>query len=407
MNIFKKIILAYLLVFINLSFLQAQGVSWSQKSDFLGSERTWAVSFSIGTKGYVGTGGSNGSYTNDFWEFDPENDIWTQKANVGGSPRGFAVGFSIGDKGYIGLGSRLAEVRNDFWEYDPTTNSWSQKAIFPGQGKVGATAFSIGDKGYVGTGGPSNTIGNETREFWEYNPQTNSWLQKSDFGGAARDRAVGFSIGSKGFIGTGYYYDGSNTVNYNDFWEYNPDTDSWTEKAEYPGGGTHSGAGFALGSNNGYIGMGYLDRTDFWKYDLNSDSWSQILYFEAPGRIALTSCSINGKGYVGLGYRATMSGTIFYNDWWELRDETLSIESVDFISSKIFKVFPNPALDIVNVASERPNIEIKEFIIYDIRGKEQLRTINNSINVSALTSGAYFIKINTSKGVFTKRFIKK
>ena len=32
----------------------------------------------------------------------------------------------------------------------------------------------------------------------------NTWTQKADFGGTARSSAVGFSIGSKGYIGTGY-----------------------------------------------------------------------------------------------------------------------------------------------------------------------------------------------------------
>jgi hypothetical protein len=31
-------------------------------------------------------------------------DTWTQKADVGGEAREFAVGFSIGNKGYIGTG---------------------------------------------------------------------------------------------------------------------------------------------------------------------------------------------------------------------------------------------------------------------------------------------------------------
>lgn len=285
--------------------------------------------------------------------------------------------------------------------------SWSQKALFPGQGKLKAVGFSIGDKGYVGTGNSSRTIGTETNEFWEYNPSTNSWLQKSDFGGDVRSRAVGFSIGSKGFIGTGYHFDGTSTVRYNDFWEYDPITNRWVEKAEYPGEGGVDCAGFSLGSNNGYIGMGYLVETDFWKYDLSTDSWSQILYFEGNGRIALTSCSINNKGYVGMGYYVPQTGTVTLNDFWELQDETLSIKSNEFSSSKEFKVFPIPATDVINVTSKNQSINIKELINYDINGKEQFRTNNEAINVNTLLSGTYFIKINTIDGVFTKRFIKK
>ena len=58
------------------------------------------------------------------------------------------------------------------------------------------------------------------KDFWEYDPSSNTWAQKADFGGPARYAAVGFSIGLKGYIGTGY--DGGYQ---NDFWEYGPLTD--------------------------------------------------------------------------------------------------------------------------------------------------------------------------------------
>ena len=56
-------------------------------------------------------------------------------------------------------------LTNDFWEYNPTTNSWSQKEIFPGSNRDKAVGFSINDKGYVGTGSSSTSIGNETRRI--------------------------------------------------------------------------------------------------------------------------------------------------------------------------------------------------------------------------------------------------
>jgi len=49
-----------------------------------------------------------------------------------------------------------------------------------------------------------------------------AWTQKADFGGTAREQAVGFFIGSKGYIGTGW--DGINV--YKDFWEYDPATNA-------------------------------------------------------------------------------------------------------------------------------------------------------------------------------------
>jgi hypothetical protein len=69
---------------------RAQG-TWTQKADFGGTERLSAVGFSIGTKGYIGTGGKypDPPYS-DFWEYDPATDVWTQKADFAGSPREYA-----------------------------------------------------------------------------------------------------------------------------------------------------------------------------------------------------------------------------------------------------------------------------------------------------------------------------
>ena len=118
---------------------------------------------------------------------------WIAKANFGGVTRRYAVGFSIGTKGYIGTGTD-GTSRDDFWEYDPTTNVWTQKANFAGGVRSNAVGFSIGTKGYVGTGYGASGI---TNDFWEYNPVANTWTAKANFGGGNRASAVGFFIGTE------------------------------------------------------------------------------------------------------------------------------------------------------------------------------------------------------------------
>src|SRR5688572_13963097 len=61
---------------------------------------------------------------------------------------------------------------------------WTQKADFPGAAKISTVGFSILGKGYVGTG----TIlpDNYSKEFWEFDPVSNTWTQKADFGGEGR-----------------------------------------------------------------------------------------------------------------------------------------------------------------------------------------------------------------------------
>src|ERR1035437_10915125 len=78
-----------------------------------------------------------------------------------------------------------------------------------------------------------------------------TWVQKANIGGSAtRDRAVGFSIPNivKGYIGMG----SDNGGILNDFWEYNPLNNTWTQKANYPGLGNNGDMGFYIGSK-GYI----------------------------------------------------------------------------------------------------------------------------------------------------------
>jgi len=240
--------------------------TWTQKADFGGTARDYVVGFSIGSKGYIGTGVDSWDKTKDFWEYDPQTNTWTQKADFGGTARIAAVGFSIGDKGYIGTGS----VTKDFWEYDPQTNTWTQKADFGGGLRSQAVGFSIGDKGYIGTGWNGSSV---LKDFWEYDPQINTWTQKADFGGTARWGVVGFSVGNSGYIGLGY--DGllGEGTSRKDLWNYDKEMDTWTQKADFSGSARWEAVGFSIGSK-GYIGTGKDKRGstvyimgDFWEYD--------------------------------------------------------------------------------------------------------------------------------------------
>src|SRR5258708_2831821 len=79
--------------------------------------------------------------------------------------------------------------------------SWTQRANFPGVGRHFPFSFSINAKGYIGGG--ESWSHQLTKDFWEYNPATNTWTQKADYGGPAMEAGVGFSIGSYGYAGLG------------------------------------------------------------------------------------------------------------------------------------------------------------------------------------------------------------
>jgi hypothetical protein len=209
---------------------------WTPAADFPGTERSSAVTFSIGNKVYAGLGITFNNFDNynrtlqsDFWEYDPITKVWAKKADFPGGGRLSAFGFSIGSKGYVGLGvDQLSYPENtpqtDFWEYDPATDSWTRKANFPGAGRLQGVGFSIGHMGYVGLGISTESPFTLEKDFWAYDPLTDAWSQKTDLPALGRYSPVGFSIGDRGYVGTGATRDSGTAMD--DFWEYDPQTDT-------------------------------------------------------------------------------------------------------------------------------------------------------------------------------------
>lgn len=79
--------------------------------------------------------------------------------------------------------------------------------------------------------------------------------------------------------------------------------------------------------------------------------------------------------------------------------------SIEDISKTAFKIYPNPASDIITIESSD---EIKEVMIFDMLGKKVSYSTKNQINISGLVSGIYFVHAefeNNAKMV--RRIVKK
>jgi N-acetylneuraminic acid mutarotase len=238
--------------------------SWAQKANFPGANRNAPIGFSIGTKGYYGTGSTMTSKLKDFWEYNSITNSWLQKRDFPGAARELAIAFSIGSKGYLGIGAGSAYYLNDFWEYNPVNDTFIQKANFPGDKRSRSACFPIMNKGYVATGEDSNGI-KLLNDFWEYNPSNNSWSKKANFPALGRIHPVGVGIGAKGYVGTGF--NGVISTFYSDFWEYNPSNNSWTQIANFGGTTRYKAIAFVIGLKM-YVGAGEHSTAvyDFWEY---------------------------------------------------------------------------------------------------------------------------------------------
>lgn len=372
---------------------------WTQKANFPVAT-VFATGFSIGNMGYIGTG-TNGSYTNTFYEYNPVTNAWVQKANFGGATRAGAVSFSIGNLGYIGTGTSGSMKYKDFWQYNPLTNAWTQLADFGGTPRYQGAGFSIGSKGYIGAG---NDAAGYQNDFWEYDPTGNTWTQEANVGTLGRYRCFGFSAGAKGYIGCGQ----NTTFNLvNDFWEYDTTSNTWTQKANVGGGPRYDAACFAIG-NYGYIGTGWNGPLqDLWQYDPLTNTWLQKSSFGGVARGAATGFSIGNRGYIGTGG----TGGPYLQDFWEYTPDSATSISDAHSSTFDFQLVPNPATEFTVCQLPATFKENATLRVFDATGKE-IYSIHPErakciLPVSIWPKGIYTMYITSGNKKAIKKFVKQ
>jgi N-acetylneuraminic acid mutarotase len=221
-----------------------------------------------------------------------------KKANVSGN-RDAAVCFTIGDKLYMGGGAG----KKDFYEYTPSTDTWVQKEDIPGvtESRAFGVGVAINGKGYVGLGGDNDNT-TLKKDWWEYDPTNDTWTQKADFIGVARDGSAFFVVNNKAYIVGGT----DNRFVYGDVYEYNPTNDTWIQMAaNYPQGPIIFGTGFSIG-NYGYItcGAAQAEYTATYQFDPQSYTWKRMADFTGTPRQTAIGFSVNNMGYVGGGQQS-------------------------------------------------------------------------------------------------------
>ena len=341
---------------------------WIKRDSVNGPGKSASTAFSIGLKGYIGFGLADNGYKRSLYAYDPITDDWDKMESLGGVSGGglervTPVSFVINGKAYIGLGNGNNPYFKDFWEYDPATNTWTQKADFGGTGRQ-AVAFAIDSFGYAGTG---LDINGYTSDFWKYNPNTNSWSVIAPFGGGNRKQAVAFAMDGKGYVGTGD--DGAFT---NDFWIYTPSADLWTPIASFPGTPRYAATAIA-DFPDAIVGLGY-DNTlnctsDLWRYNANTNSWVQLADFTGGARSNAVGFVIQQHAYIGCGYS---SNGQFLDDFYEYGN-LININKIADNNSIKCKVYPNPVSFYCNIELEGTKTDEISLEVYNTLGAIWLR----------------------------------
>ncbi len=191
---------------------------------------------------------------------------------------------------------------------------WFKKADYNQSARTSAVGFAIGTGGFIGTGYDSATY---KRNFSVYIQASDTWVAVTSMGGAtgsglSRSGASSFVIGTKAYVCCGQ---NSNPFNL-DCWEYDAGADIWTQKANFAGTPRRSAAGFELGGN-GYIACGQDIsgfKNDLWMYNVSSNTWtSKAAYPGTPRRLPV-AFTIGSKAYVGTGDDGAFKGDFFKYD---------------------------------------------------------------------------------------------
>lgn len=144
----------------------------------------------------------------------------------------------------------------------------------------------------------------------------------------------------------------------------------------------------------------YVDcRNDFGTYNGTA---SMMAYSSAPGSIGRKDSYYGGPASY---FQGAMDDFRYWNraltqeEVEYLCQFDLGLEEKEGLSNFSFKVFPNPANDLVQIQASNIS-EVEEFKILSVDGKEVMSSeLNGAIDVSSLSQGMYTVSLFDKSGV--------
>jgi N-acetylneuraminic acid mutarotase len=228
-------------------------------------------------------------------------DVWIKRDSVNGPPRAACASFELNGEAFVLTGVDLTDFKRKMYSYDLEQDDWDAEIVLGGETGTGlerssAIAFGAAGYGFTGLGAGASA---SFKDLWRYDPETESWTQMADFAGTARTGAIAFSIDDVGFVGTGQDDGGLK----DDFYKYDPSTNAWEELNDFDGANRKEAVGFKMGGK-GYVGTGrtnsgYMD--DFWEYNPATDQWTQKADFPGTPRIGAVGCGVFPSAFIMLG----------------------------------------------------------------------------------------------------------
>ena len=277
----------------------------------LPSPRASATSFVVGDYAYVfGGRDSAGTYLNDLWQYDTQNDTWTSLGKTLLKERVNATACVHHGVAYIGLGfngrySNSTGYLQDWWAYDPSTNTWQPLSDYPAN-TTARPVCMVGDgELYVGYG----FCWTYERDMYRYDIAEDKW----EYIDVHLDRkATTFPTRSFGGVGTtcqGRHFAGTGFRAYSLNWwgEFLPEG-KWIKRKDVPGKRTTAACAttndfiYVIGGHHfGGVNTDGKVLADIQQYNPQTDTWQYIGQLPNGGRMNHVAFSVGKRVFVGGG----------------------------------------------------------------------------------------------------------
>uniref|UniRef100_A0A7C6A8B0 T9SS C-terminal target domain-containing protein n=1 Tax=candidate division WOR-3 bacterium TaxID=2052148 RepID=A0A7C6A8B0_UNCW3 len=330
-------------------------IPWVTKTPSPSPGRYWCPAVAVYRDTiYLLGGRGDGGYANSIrlvYGYVPATNSWVTNFPSLLITRRAGAGGQVGNKVYLCGGRDSTHTTlSSCEEYDLDTKTSVYKASMPG-GRWSCSGVGLNGKVYV--------FGSETYSdaLLEYNPATNSWRTITP---TPRPPGRGWTaVATAG--GKLYVLGGSSSSGtLSDCWEFDPNTETWTQKANMPGPRIyHSAIGF--GDDNIYVIGGSTDGTIpadrlVYKYTISTNTW--VTETPIPTARGWEMLAVHdGTIYVMCGSDCTTPTYLTVNEAGEIevpRDHDVGVRSIISPTGRI------PSSNPINVSAVIKNFGLNE-----------------------------------------------
>lgn len=245
----------------------------------------------------------------------------------------------------------------------------------------------------------------DKNDLWEYDPVSDSWTQKASYAGSGREDPVGFSDGTSGYIGTG-----TNIFSeFGDFYQYTPDC------LVLPIGLTD----FTAVQQDHSIIINWTTETELNNEYFTVEKSLDANHFEAIALVkgsgtsssSLTYHAADAFPFTGLNYyrlkQTDYNGSFSYSN-------IISCVASGLGMMKVLSVNPNPVTTFIDITTDISDDEELNVELLTVNGRLVLRNVyfvkkdiqHLYVDLADVLEGIYFLRVSCEYGSFSTKLVK-